>query len=146
MLRRLVSERIKVAIHCAPGPLAVRADPGEIGRAIMNLALNARDAMPGSGTLTIETADVTLSEAAAKERNLAPGRYATLAVSDNGIGMDAELQNHIFEPFFTTKETGKGTGLGLATVQGIVEQSGGTIRCDSEPGTGTTFTVFLPTE
>jgi two-component system cell cycle sensor histidine kinase/response regulator CckA len=137
MLRRLVGERIKVAVACAPGLWQVRADPGEIGRAIMNLSLNARDAMPDGGTLAIETANVTLSEADAPGQDLAPGRYAMLAVRDTGVGMDAEMQAHIFEPFFTTKETGKGTGLGLATVLGIVEQSGGAIRCQSEPGRGT---------
>jgi two-component system CheB/CheR fusion protein len=144
MLRRLVGERIKVAVACAPGLWQVKADPGEIGRAIMNLSLNARDAMPEGGTLTIETANATLSEVDGPGQDLAPGRYAILAVRDTGIGMDAEMQAHLFEPFFTTKETGKGTGLGLATVLGIVEQSGGAIRCQSEPGRGTTFKIFLP--
>ena len=144
MLRRLVGERIKVAVTCAPGLWQVRADPGEIGRAIMNLSLNARDAMPDGGTLAIETANVTLSEVDAPAQDLAPGRYAMLAVRDTGVGMDAEMQAHIFEPFFTTKETGKGTGLGLATVLGIVEQSGGVIRCQSELGRGTSFKIFLP--
>jgi CheY-like chemotaxis protein len=144
MLRRLVGERITVAIDCEPTLFPVRADPGEIGRAIMNLSLNARDAMPAGGTLTIETANVTLTQADALDAELAPGRYVMMAVHDTGLGMDAELQAHIFEPFFTTKETGKGTGLGLATVLGIVEQSGGVIRCDSQPGEGTTFKIFLP--
>jgi len=144
MLRRLVGERIEVAIDCAPDLWQVRADPGEIGRAIMNLALNARDAMPGDGTLTIQTANLTMVEAEARERDLPPGRYAMLAVRDTGVGMDAEMQEHIFEPFFTTKETGKGTGLGLATVLGIVEQSGGAIRCQSEVGDGTSFQILLP--
>ena len=144
MLRRLVGERIKVVVDCAPALWQVRADPGEIGRAIMNLCLNARDAMPEGGTLTIETANATLTEADAGDLHLAPGRYVTMAVRDTGIGIDAEMRAHIFEPFFTTKETGKGTGLGLATVLGIVEQSGGAIRCESEPGVGTAFTIFLP--
>ncbi len=122
----------------------MRADPGEIGRAIMNLSLNARDAMPGGGTLTIATANATLTEADAGIRGLAPGRYVTMAVRDTGIGMDADSRSHLFEPFFTTKEAGKGTGLGLATVLGIVEQSGGAIRCESEPGRGAAFTIFLP--
>jgi hypothetical protein len=122
----------------------VRADPGEIGRAIMNLALNARDAMPADGTLTIQTANLTLAEAEAREQNLPSGRYAMLAVRDTGVGMDAQMQEHIFEPFFTTKETGKGTGLGLATVLGIVEQSGGAIRCQSEVAHGTSFSILLP--
>ena len=144
MLRRLVGEHIRVAVECEPALWQVRADPGEIGRAIMNLSLNSRDAMPDGGTLTIETANLALTEADNSETALAPGRYATLAVRDTGVGIDAEMQAHIFEPFFTTKETGKGTGLGLATVSGIVEQSGGVIRCDSRPGAGTTFTIYLP--
>ena len=144
LLRRLVGERIRVAIDCDPDLWQVRADPGEFGRVIMNLSLNARDAMPEGGTLTVETANVTLTEAAAANKALAPGRYVTMAVRDTGVGMDAEARAHIFEPFFTTKEIGKGTGLGLATVLGIVEQSGGVIRCESQPGEGTTFTIFLP--
>jgi two-component system CheB/CheR fusion protein len=144
MLRRLVGERIRVDIDCAPDLRLVRADPGEIGRAVMNLSLNARDAMPGDGTLTIQTANVILAEAEARELNLAPGGYAALAVRDTGVGMDAQMLEHIFEPFFTTKETGKGTGLGLATVLGIVEQSGGAIQCQSEVGVGTNFRILLP--
>jgi two-component system CheB/CheR fusion protein len=144
MLRRLVGERIKVVVNCASGLWQVRADPGEIGRAIMNLALNARDAMPEGGTLAIETANAMLTDADAPGQDLAPGRYVTMAVRDTGVGMDAEMQAHIFELFFTTKETGKGTGLGLATVLGIVEQCGGAIRCRSELGHGTTFQIFLP--
>jgi nitrogen-specific signal transduction histidine kinase len=144
MLRRLVGERIKVVVNCASGLWQVRADPGEIGRAIMNLALNARDAMPEGGILAIETANAILTEGDARGQDLAPGRYVTMAVRDTGVGMDAEMQAHIFELFFTTKETGKGTGLGLATVLGIVEQSGGAIRCQSELGRGTTFKIFLP--
>ncbi|MCE5246295.1 MAG: chemotaxis protein CheB [Candidatus Polarisedimenticolia bacterium] len=144
MLRRLADERITVVVECAPDLWRVRADPGELGRAIMNLALNARDAMPEGGTLTVSTANATLTEADAAGRDLPPGRYALMAVSDTGEGMDEDVRAHIFEPFFTTKETGKGTGLGLATVLGIVEQSGGAIRCESEPGEGTTFTILLP--
>ncbi|MGD0779010.1 MAG: PAS domain S-box protein, partial [Candidatus Solibacter sp.] len=144
MLRHLVGERIQVAIDCAPDLWQVRADPGEIGRAIMNLAVNARDAMPADGTLTIQTANLTLAEAEAREQDLPPGRYAMLAVRDTGVGMDAQMQKHIFEPFFTTKETGQGTGLGLATVLGIVEQSGGAIRCLSAVGQGTSFRILLP--
>ncbi|HWQ54604.1 MAG TPA: ATP-binding protein, partial [Bryobacteraceae bacterium] len=144
MLRHVVGERIKVALDPQPVLWQVKADPGEIGRAIMNLSLNARDAMPGGGTLTIKTANVTLTEADARNQELAPGRYVMLAVQDTGIGMDAEVRAHVFEPFFTTKEIGKGTGLGLATVLGIVEQSGGEIRCESAPGWGTTFKIFLP--
>ncbi len=144
MLRRLVGERIKVTLDCEPDLWQVRADPGEIGRALMNLCLNARDAMPEGGTLTIQTANVTLTEADARSQELSPGRYVLMAVHDTGVGIDAEVRAHIFEPFFTTKETGKGTGLGLATVLGIVEQSGGAIRCESQPGEGTAFKVFLP--
>jgi two-component system CheB/CheR fusion protein len=144
LLRRLVGERIDVAIECAPDLWKVRADPGEIGRAVMNLALNARDAMPHDGILSIQTSNVTLAEVEALERGLPPGRYALLSVGDTGVGMDAEMQEHIFEPFFTTKETGKGTGLGLATVLGIVEQSGGVIWCQSEVGEGTSFRILLP--
>ncbi len=144
MLRRVVGERIQVAIDCAPDLWQVRADPGEIGRALMNLSLNARDAMPGDGTLTIHTANLTLAEPEAREQGLAPGRHVMLEVRDTGVGMDVHMQEHIFEPFFTTKETGKGAGLGLSTVLGIVEQSGGHIRCQSEVGLGTSFKVFLP--
>jgi signal transduction histidine kinase/ActR/RegA family two-component response regulator len=143
-LRRLVGERIAIVIDCPPSLWRVRADPGEIGRAIMNLALNARDAMPDAGTMTIETANVTVAGADAIEQDLAHGRYVTLAVRDTGIGMDAETKVHIFEPFFTTKEAGKGAGLGLASVLSVVEQSGGAIRCMSEPSRGTTFKIFLP--
>jgi two-component system CheB/CheR fusion protein len=144
MLRRTVGERIQVVIDCAPDLWQVLADPGEIGRAVMNLALNARDAMPGDGTLTIQTANLTLAEPDASEQGLPPGRHVILEVNDTGVGMDVHLQKHIFEPFFTTKETGTGTGLGLATVLGIVEQSGGHIRCQSEVGLGTSFRIFLP--
>jgi CheY-like chemotaxis protein len=144
MLRRLVGERIKVAVACEPALWQVRADPGEIGRVIMNLSLNARDAMPEGGTLSLETANLTVTESDAPGEELTPGRYVRMAVRDTGIGIGAEVRAQIFEPFFTTKEMGKGTGLGLATVLGIVEQSGGVIRCESQLGEGTTFTIFLP--
>ena len=144
MLGRLVGERIKVSVDCDPALWQVKADPGEIGRAIMNLSLNARDAMPEGGTLTIETANVTLTEADAEIQDMAPGRYVSLAVQDTGVGIDADARAHVFEPFFTTKETGKGTGLGLAVVLGVVEQSGGVIRCESQLGEGTAFKIFLP--
>jgi chemotaxis methyl-accepting protein methylase/signal transduction histidine kinase/chemotaxis response regulator CheB len=145
MLHRLMGERIEIAVACDPALRQVRADPGEVGRAIMNLSLNARDAMPAGGKLTLQTANVTLTEDdAAENPQLAPGSYVMLAVSDTGAGIDPEVQTHMFEPFFTTKEAGKGTGLGLATVLGIVEQSGGMIYCESLPGKGTSFRIFLP--
>jgi two-component system CheB/CheR fusion protein len=144
MLRRLMGERIKVVIDCEPALWHVRADPGEIGRAILNLALNARDAMPGGGTLTIGTVNVTRTENEALNQEFAPGRYVMLAVHDTGLGIDADVRAHIFEPFFTTKTIGKGTGLGLATVLGIVGQSGGIICCESQAGEGTVFKTFLP--
>ncbi len=144
MLPRLIGEQIQIAVDCEPALWLVRTDPGEMGRVIMNLTLNARDAMPHGGTLSIETANLILTEAGYPGQNLAPGRYVTMTVRDTGVGLDAEMKLHIFEPFFTTKETGKGTGLGLSTVLGIVEQSGGAIHCESELGHGTTFTIFLP--
>jgi signal transduction histidine kinase/CheY-like chemotaxis protein len=144
MLRRIVGEQIKVVFRPASELWRVRADPGEIGRALMNLCLNARDAMPTGGTLTIQTANVEIHDAETHLHHLAAGPYVELIVRDTGIGMDPELQAHVFEPFFTTKEIGKGTGLGLATVLGIVEQSGGAISCHSEPGQGTTFKILLP--
>jgi len=144
MLRRLVGEHIDVVILRDAALWQVKADPGEIGRAIMNLCLNARDSMPSGGTLTIETLNIVLNTEEAATQRLAVGKYAQLAVHDTGVGIGSDVRAHIFEPFFTTKETGKGTGLGLATVLGIVEQSGGAIRCDSEPGAGTSFRLFLP--
>ena len=134
MLRRLVGERITVVVDCDPALWHVRVDAGEIGRAIMNLSLNARDAMPEGGTLTIQTANATLAEADAANHELAPGRYVMMVVHDTGVGMDPEMRAHIFEPFFTTKDLGKGTGLGLAIVLGVVEQSGGVIRCGIATG------------
>jgi two-component system CheB/CheR fusion protein len=144
MLRSMLGERIAVLVDCAPVLWKVQADPGEIGRAIMNLWLNARDAMPAGGTLKVETANRTLTHSDVIAHSLKPGPYVMVGIHDTGLGMSAELQARIFEPFFTTKEVGSGTGLGLPTASGIVEQSGGFIRCDSVPGKGSTFRIFLP--
>jgi two-component system, chemotaxis family, CheB/CheR fusion protein len=147
ILPSLVGERITIAVACAPALWHVKVDPGEIGNAIMNLTLNARDAMPSGGTLSIGTANASFAETAAPAGfDLKPGRYVSITVRDTGIGMDAGTQAQIFEPFFTTKENGNGSGLGLATVLGIVKQSGGVILCESELGHGTTFTIFFPAE
>jgi two-component system, cell cycle sensor histidine kinase and response regulator CckA len=143
LLRRLIGEDIELAVSCASDLGEVRADPGQMERVIMNLAVNARDAMPRGGRLAIETSNIG-SERTAPAPGLPAGRYVLLAVTDTGIGMDAQTRSRIFEPFFTTKTQGQGSGLGLATAHGIIEQSGGTIDVESEPGKGSRFLVYLP--
>jgi len=144
MLHRLLGEPIRIVVRLAADACLVRADPAEIGRVVMNLCVNARDAMPAGGVLTIETGQVTLDEAEAAAQEIAAGRYVRLLVGDTGLGMDIDTREHAFEPFFSTKDASKGAGLGLATVFGIVKESGGTVACDSELGRGTRFTILLP--
>jgi signal transduction histidine kinase len=147
LLRTVIAEHIELSIHADPGLRTALADPAQIDQVLMNLCLNARDSMPQGGRLTITTENIELAgEHCHKYAGLPPGSFVLLTVADSGTGMDPETLERIFEPFFTTKEMGKGTGLGLATVYGIIQQHGGMIHCDSQLGHGTTFRVFLPAD
>ena len=145
MLPRLIGEDIEYAFVPDPKLAPVKADPGQIEQVLMNLVVNSRDAMPSGGTITVRTKNALIDTMEAQRRApMAPGEYVLLSVSDTGSGMNAETKAHIFEPFFTTKEVGKGTGLGLATVYGVVKQSGGFVWVESAPGEGSTFEIYLP--
>lgn len=145
VLRRTLGEPIEIATLSGPDLWPALADPGQVEAALLNLVLNARDAMPGGGQLSIETASVHVDEAdAAREAELTPGDYCLLAVTDAGAGMSEETKIHALEPFFTTKTTGKGSGLGLSMVYGFAKQSGGHVKIDSERGQGTTVKLYLP--
>ena len=145
LIHRLIGEDIELNLSLGNPLCAVKADPGQIVQIVMNLCVNARDAMPNGGVLAIETENVSINvETSRKRPAFVPGKYAALIVRDTGTGMTKEIQSRLFEPFYTTKESGKGTGLGLSTVFGIVKQSGGYIWVDSELGQGSSFTIYLP--
>jgi signal transduction histidine kinase/CheY-like chemotaxis protein len=145
LLRRLIREDVDLVVTVTTEPTPVRADPSQLEQVLVNLAINARDAMPAGGTLAIHTDRVQLDGGGADETATRPGDYVLITVTDSGCGMTAQVITRIFEPFFTTKDPGKGTGLGLSTVYGIVTRAGGNVRVDSRPGAGTTFEVYLPT-
>jgi len=144
MLTRVIGEDIQLFANLDPALRPLKADPGQIEQVLMNLAVNARDAMPKGGKLTMETTNTEIGDEQARDLELDPGRYVLLRVTDGGLGIASETLPHIFEPFFTTKPMGKGTGLGLATVYGIVKQSGGSVRVQSEIGRGSSFSIYLP--
>jgi len=145
LLRRVLGEPIELVTRFAERVWPIKADPAQLEQILMNLAVNARDAMPGGGKLTIRTQNVKLgAPGASRPLGLAPGSYVMLEVTDTGVGMSQEIFSHVFEPFFTTKPIGEGTGLGLATVYGAVKQSGGQVWVNSRPGEGTTFRLYFP--
>jgi PAS domain S-box-containing protein len=144
LLKPIMGDDVEIVLPSRSREAIVEADPGQLDLIMLNLAVNSHDATPGGGKLLVETEVFDVEQSFAREHSMSPGRYAMLAVSDNGIGMDEATRSRIFEPFFTTKESGKGSGLGLATVYGIVKQAGGHILVHSEPGQGTTFKIYLP--
>ena len=145
MIRRIVGEDIEIVVRVDESAVTAKADPGQLEQVLINLVVNARDAMPTGGRITIEAGNVTIGDQDSRESaELSPGNYVMLSVSDTGVGMSKKVQDHIFEPFFTTKESGQGSGLGLSTVFGIVKQSGGHIFVDSDPGHGSTFKILFP--
>jgi PAS domain S-box-containing protein len=144
MLRRVIGAHIEIVTATAPELGWVRADPGQLEQVLLNLAVNARDAMPHGGTLRIETSRMKVARSGRENGGVPPGDYVSLRVSDTGVGMDSETRAHAFEPFYTTKPSGEGTGLGLSTVYGIVQQSGGSITLESAPGQGTSIRLFFP--
>ena len=146
MARRIIGTDVQLRLELADAVSMVLADPAQVEQVLLNLIVNARDAMPSGGTITVQTQDVTLEPNAPEilQAGIAAGQFVMLSVTDDGIGMDQATQARIFEPFFTTKETGRGTGLGLSTVYGIIRQTGGAITVDSERGKGAVFKVYLP--
>jgi CheY-like chemotaxis protein len=144
LVRGAIGEHIELAVDVAPGLWRVNVDPSMLGQVVLNLAVNARDAMPDGGTLTVRARNEELGAAEAEALSVSPGRYAVIEVSDTGTGMPEHVAARVFEPFFTTKPTGKGTGLGLATAHDIVQQAGGTIALRTQQGEGSTFRVLLP--